>query len=112
MIKQKKFVKAKEVEQTISIPKNLMDQVDTYIQAAGIEHGIVRAGEAKFTQEARREFFVVECIKEILERDKAEIEALKGNVNEEEEEHTHEPSSLVQGILGNEMSEIASALEQ
>lgn len=114
MIKQKKFIKAKEVEQTISIPKNLMDEVDRYISVANIEHGIVRAGEAKSTQEARREYFIVECIKEILKRDREEIEAIEGNGFEEVEDDKEkkEVSSLVSGILGDDMDEIASTLEE
>lgn len=112
LIKQKKFIKLKEAEQTISVPKSIMDEIDTYIQVAGIEHGIVRAGEAKFTQEARREFFIVECIKQILERDRDEIEALQNEVIEDVEEPNHDQGNLGHSILGDEISELVSALEQ
>lgn len=112
LIKQKKFVKAKEVEQTILIPKSMMDEIDTYIQVAGIEHGIVRAGEAKSTQEARREFLIVECIKQILERDRAEIEALREGIDEEIEEHTHEQTNMVQSVLGEDFAELVTALQE
>lgn len=113
LITQKKFVKQKEVEQTISINKVLLEKIDEYIQVAGIEHGIVRAGEAKSTQEAKREFFIMECIKQIIERDAEEIKKLKNEYQETKEDDHTEPvaHSFIQTVLGDEMSEIANALE-
>ena len=112
LIKQKKFIKEKEVEQTISIPKSMMDEIDTYIQVAGIEHGIVRSGEVKSTQEARREFWIVECIKQILERDRSEIEALQEVSDEDIKKHTHEQTNMVQSVLGEDFEELVTALQE
>lgn len=111
MIKQKKFIKEKEVEQTISLKKTIMDQVDEYINLAGIEHGVVRAGEAKSTQEAKREYFIIECIKEILERDKSDLAALKDKQEPADEDEV-KGSTVVKSILGDEISDIVSSLTE
>lgn len=111
MIKQKKFIKEKEVEQTISLKKTIMDQVDEYISLAGIEHGVVRAGEAKSTQEAKREYFIIECIKEILERDKTDLAALKDKQDLIVEDEVKD-SPVIKSILGDEISDIVSSLTE
>lgn len=106
-IRQSKFLKQKEIELTITIPKSIIHQVDEYIDLVGIEHGIVRGGEVKYTQDAKREFFVLECIKQILERDVNELEEIKVFFEEYVKvvEHESESSSLVSNILGDELAD-------
>lgn len=111
LITQKKFTKTKEVEQTISIKKPLLDKIDQYIVAAGIEHGVVRAGETKYTQEAKREFFILACIEKIIELDGDELERLKESTEEETvEEQSIDPATIAP-ILDNDFEDLLQALE-
>ena len=114
MIKQNKFLKEREIEVTVTIPKSIVQQIDEYIDLAGIEHWVVRAGEVKYTQDAKREFFILECIKQILERDAEEVKTLKARLEDNEKivEYKSEVGSLVKNILGDDIAELASVLEE
>ncbi|MGL5381798.1 hypothetical protein [Clostridium sp.] len=111
LIKQEPLKKIKEQEVALLIPEEIIKEITEYCRVVGITRGYERNGEAKTSIEARREYFIVEAIKQILDRDRDDLEALKNEQSSSTVDEIISEDNSIKPILQENFNELVSMLE-